>query len=251
LNNFLITFSADNRLYFYNLITNEIEYDFLVQRRSLKGFKVREVGKTIFFAYSCDDFSINLCKYEFMKKEDIKIFDFEIPIKSFCLSNDAIYVLDDNSIKMFSFSGICVASVKISSISYIESFGNSILSVDSNKISEFDQRLASEPKVLTKGVYPTFRVKGEIGFITINDTIQAIEPKNMSIVNSVKCALPSKDIALLHNTIAVCTSTDLFYATDVIPIKNPIEISQFFCLNSRGMLVLSSDGIITLYSKVQ
>lgn len=251
LNNFLITFSSDNRFYFYNLVTNEIEYDFLVQRRSLKGFKVREIGKTIYFAYSCDDFSINLCKYEFMKKEDIKIFDFEIPIKSFCLSNDAIYVLDDNSIKMFSFAGICMASVKISNVSYIEHFSANLLAVDSNKISEFDQRLSPEPKVITKGVYPTFRLKGEVGFITNNDTIQAIDPKNMSVVNSVKCALPIKDIALLHNTIAVCTSTDLFYATDVISLRNPIEISQFLCLNSKGMLVLSSDGIITLYSKIQ
>lgn len=249
INNILITFSGDKRMYFYNLVSNEIEYEFEVQRRSLKWLKAREVGPTIFFAYSSDDYNVVLCRYDHGKKEDIHSFDFEIPIKSFCLSTDTLFILDDNNIKKYSFNGIIHGAYKNQAIDSIEWFGNVLLAADPNKICEIDPRTLSETRVITKGIYPTLKVKGDVAFIMQNDSIQAIDSKNMAVITSVKCALPIKDFSLLYNTIAVTTSKDLFYATDVIPLKSPLDISHFYCSNTRGLLVLSTDGIIVLFTK--
>lgn len=251
INNIVITFSTDGRIYFYNLATNEIEYDFVIQGRTVKDLKAIEVGKVVYFAYAVNEFTVNLCKYEYMKKDDIKLFDFDLPIKSFCINDEFLYVLDDNGIKAHTFMGVCVGSAKIPNIQAIECFGKSLIIIDSSKIAEFDLNKNVESNFIARGPYLCFKVKGDMAFVISKDVIQAIDFKNRAIVASVKCSLPCKDIAMYYSSIAVSTQSELFYANQVIPLKSPIEVSQFNCLNSRGLLVISTDGLIILYSKIQ
>lgn len=247
--NILIVYSSDMRFYFYNLLTNEIEFDFSVGQRPLKYFKVKECPDTIYMAYSTDEFSIRLCKYEFMKKEDVKIFEFESAFKSFCLSSDTLYVLDDSNIKSFTFLGMCTGVSKASHVLSIECADNKLFLADSMKVSEYDLHLNVELNILARCRFPILKVKNDEIFIILNDSIQVFDAKIGNLLSSVKSTLPCKDVALLFNTIAVCTSTDLFYATDIIPVKNPMEMSAYNCFDTKGLLVVSFDGIVVLYSR--
>lgn len=247
--NILIAYSSDLRVYFYNLVTNEIEFDFSIGQRPLKYFKVKESKETIYMAYSTDEFTIRLCKYEFMKKEDVKVFEFETAFKSFCLSFDTLYVLDDSNIKSFTFLGMCTGATKASHVLSIECADNKLLVADSMKVTEYDIRLNVEINVLARCRFPVLKVKNDEIFLILNDSIQVFDAKIGSLLSSVKSTLPCKDVALLFNTIAVCTSTDIFYATDIIPVKNPMEMSTYSCFDTKGLLVVSFDGIVTLYSR--
>lgn len=250
-NSTLIIHSSDGTIHFYNLTTNEIEYDFPILRGTLKMLKAREIDGVIYFAYSYNEYCINLCKYEYMKKDDIRVFEFEASIKEFCLGKEYLYVLDNSGVKAFTFSGTYVNASKHPEAFSVEWFGNNLVVAEGSKISEYDPNLSAEVGVIAMGVQSIFKVKGNVGFIISSDSIQAIDSTTGSVVASVKCTLPCKDLSILSNTIAVCTTTDLFYASDVIPLKNPIEIAQFICLNHRGLLAVSSDGIVTLFSKMQ
>lgn len=251
LNNILIAHSSDSTIHFYNLATNEIEYDFSTQRRTMRMIKSREVSGVIYFAYSCDGYCIKLCKYEHMKKDDINAFELETSIKGFCLNEECLYVLDSDGVKAFAFSGIFMNALSCPDAVSIECFGNNLVVAEESKISEYDARLSTETGVVARGAYLSLRVKRNVAFIISSDSIQAIDSRMGSVVASVKCMLPYKDLSILSNTIAVCTSAELFYASDVIPLKNPIEIAQFNCLNHGGLLVVSSDGIVILFSKIQ
>ncbi|ELA42201.1 uncharacterized protein VICG_00844 [Vittaforma corneae ATCC 50505] len=249
LNNILIVFSSDLHFYFYNLSTNEIEYDFQISQRCLKLLRVKEVKSTIYMAYSSEDYSIRLCKYENAEKSDIKIFEFDSPFKSFCISHDTLYIFDEmNTIKSFTFLGVCTGvSQSVQALS-IECVANKLLTIDASKIAEYDIRLNAETAILGRSRFPIVKIKGDDIFLILNDSIQAIDGKMGSVVSSVKCSLPSKDVALLFNTIAVCTVTDLFYATDIIPLRNPMELDSFICFNTKGLIIVSSDGIVTLFT---
>lgn len=251
LNNILIVFSKDLHFYFYNLETNEIEYDFAILQKSLKLLKVKEVQNTIYMAYSSDDYSIRLCKYENTKKSDIKVFDLESPLKSFCISHDTLYVLDSmGMIKSFTFLGVCTGAIQVGGALSIECTANKLLTIDAGKVAEYDLRLSAEISVIACCRYPTVKIKNDYIFLILNDSIQVVDSKIGSMISSVKCTLPNKDVAILFNTIAVCTATDLFYATDVIPVKNPIELDEYSCFNTKGLIFISSDGIVTLYTRI-
>lgn len=249
LNNILIVFSSDLHFYFYNLSTNEIEYDFQVSQRCLKLLRVKEVKSTIYMAYSSDDYSIRLCKYENAEKSDIKVFEFDSPFKSFCMSHDTLYVFDEiNTIKSFTFLGVCTGMSQAVHAQSIECVANKLLVIDASKIAEYDMRLNVETAILARSRFPVVKIKGDDIFLILNDSIQVIDGKVGNVISSVKCSLPSKDVALLFNTIAVCTVTDLFYATDIIPLKNPTELDSFTCFGTKGLIVVSSDGIVTLFA---
>lgn len=249
-NNILITFSSDLHFYFYNLETNEIEYDFGISQRCLKLMKVKEVNSTIYMAYSSDDYSIRLCKYENAKKSDIKVLEFETPIKFFCISHDMVYVIEDTgTIKSFTFLGVCTGALQSVSALSIDCIGDKLIVIDQSRVAEYD-RMGTEIAVLARSRFPIVKIKNENIFMILNDSVQVIDGKTGNAISSVKCTLPCKDIALLFNTIAVCTSTDLFYATDIIPLKNPIELDCYSCFNTKGLIIVSADGIVTLLTRV-
>lgn len=251
INNILIVFSNDLHFYFYNLNTNEIEYDFSIPQRSLKNVKVKEVKNTIYMAYSSDDYSIRLCKYENTKKSDIKVFEFETPFKSYCISHDTLFVFDDlGTVKSYTFLGVCIGVSQSIHAQTIECASNKLITIDTTKVAEYDIRIGSEISVLARSRFPSVKVKGDDIFLILNDSIQVVDSKTGNVVSSVKCTLPSKDVSLLYNTIAVCTNNDLFYATDIIPIKNPIELNGYTCFNTKGLLVVSSEGIVTLFTRI-
>lgn len=247
--NVLVVYSSDLQFHFYNLATNMIEFDFCIGPRPLKYFKVRENKEIIYIAYATDEFSIRLCKYEHMKKEDVKVFDFDTAFKSFCLSSDTLYVLEDGYIKSFTFLGMSTGKSKASHVLSIECAGNKLLIADSTKVSEYDIRLNVELNILARCRFPVMKVKNDEIFLVLNDSIQVFDAKIGNLLSSVNSTLPCKDVALLFNTIAVCTSTDLFYGTDIVQVENPMEMSTFSCFDVKGLIVVSFDGIVTLYSR--
>lgn len=249
LNNILVAYSADSHIYFYNLATNEIEFDFSIPPRPLKIMKVKESENSIYIAYSSDDFVIKLCKYEYMKKEDLKTFEFDIPFRSFCISFDTLYVLNDQGIKSYNFIGQVINGSKPTHAISIECLGNRLLLVDPTKISEFDLLSNTEVTIFARSRFPILKVKNNEAFLILNDCIQVIDSKLGGVIATVKSTLPCKDVALLSNTIAVCTVNDLFFATDIIPVKAPIEISSYSCMNAKGLLLVSAEGIVILYNK--
>lgn len=250
INNVLVVYSADSHVYFYNLATNEIEYDFSTSSsRPLKFMKVKEIENQIFIAYSSDDYTIKLCKYGNMKKEDIKSFEFDIPFRSFCISHDTLYVLSEQGIKSYNFMGTCTGASKPNHSVSIECLGNRLLLVEPTKISEYNLITNTETTVFARSRFPMLKIKNNEAFLILNDSIQVVEGKMGSVIASVKSTLPCKDVALFANTIAVCTGNDLFYASDIISVKNPIEVSYYNCLNTKGLLLVSSEGMIVLYNK--
>ncbi|KAM0679498.1 hypothetical protein GINT2_002342 [Glugoides intestinalis] len=249
-NNILIVYCSEMKFYFYNLATNEIEFDFSTAPRCIKTLKIREVAESIYFAYSLDDYGVTLCKYEFGKKTDIKNFVFDSPIKSFCISNDTLYTLNEASVQAHMFLGGSNGISRQIRAQEVESAGSRLLLVDPGRIIEYDFRLGTEVAILAKGRFPRVRIKGSDIFLLLNNAIQVIDATSGEMFSSVKCNLPSVDVALLNNTIAVCTQGDLFYATEIIQQKNPIEMSSYSCFNTTGLIVVSSDGIVSLYNKV-
>jgi len=250
-NNILIAFSADLHFYFYNLETNEIEYDFAIAQRSLKLLRIREVKNTIYMAYSSDEYSIRLCKYENTKKSDIRVFEFETPFKSFCISHEMLYIVEElNTVKSFTFLGVCTGVSQAASVLSLECAADKLLVVDQAKVVEYDMRMSAETAVLARSRFPVVKIKNDGIFLILNDSVQVIDGKGGNVVSSVKCTLPCRDIGLLFNTIAVCTTTDLFYATDIIPLKNPIELDSYTCFNTKGLIAVSSDGIVTLFTRI-
>lgn len=249
-NNILIVYCSEMKFYFYNLATNEIEFDFSTAPRCIKTLKIREIAETIYFAYSFDDYGVTLCKYEVGKKTDIKNFVFDSAIKSFCINSDTLYALNETSVQALPFLGVSTGISRQIHAQEIESAGTRLLLVDPGRIIEYDFRLGTEVAILARGRFPRVRIKGNDIFLLLNDAIQVIDATNGEIFSSVKCNLPSVDVALLNNTIAVCTQGDLFYATEIIQQKNPIEMSNYCCFNTTGLLVVSSDGIVSLYNKV-
>lgn len=250
LNNILVVYSTDSHIYFYNLATNEIECDFPISTpRPLKHMKVRETENSILLAYSADDYSIRLCKYSNMKREDLKIFEFDIPFRSFCFNTDTLFILTDQGIKSYNFMGVCTGASKPFHAVSIECLGNRLLIVDPTKIAEFNLATNNEVMIFARSRFPMLRVKNHEAFLILNDSIQVVDSKLGNVIANVKSTLPCKDVALFANTIAVCTGSDLFYASDIISVKNPIEVSYYNCLNSAGLLVVSAEGMIVLYSK--
>lgn len=176
LNSILIVHSSDGRIHFYNLATNEIEYGFSTRRKGMKMIKAIESGDTIYFAYSCDGYCVNVCSYAHMKKDDMCAIESETLISDLCLSKDYVYVLD-GMIKMFTLSGACVRMLVCQGGTSIEWINGSLAVARTSKISEYDAFLSGEIGVIAVGTNLAFKAKGGIAFIILDGSIQAIDIK--------------------------------------------------------------------------
>lgn len=251
INKILILCCIDNKVYFYNLANNSMDYCFISGRRLVRIIRHHETSDRIYLAYSTDNYSITLSRFFAGKVEEIKTIDFEVPVRSYCFANDNFLVLSDNStLKIFSFDGEVLKILQTSrAVISIDYFGKSLLMVETNRIVEFDLTMNMEIKTLCRAKNPYLTVKGEFAFLTLSDTIQVFNSYSPGPIMSISNMMAYKDICMVLNRPAICTESEIFYGGDIIPLPSAMEISEYSLPGVSGLIVVSSEGIVTLYSK--
>lgn len=246
----LICCCADGDIYFYNLERNAIEYEFQTPWRSIKQMRVLEKENSLFLAYSHDEYNISLCRYSNGKKEDIKVITSDLPIRSMCLGGCSLFVLAENSLlRLYNLAGDLIKTFKISGdVFAIDFFGNNLLMIETSRVVEFDLNLNAEIKILSKGPRPAVCVRENFAFVLYADTIQVFGTYSPFPVLTLKCTLACKDLAMVMEKLAICTSNDVFYGHNVVPAPGAIAIAQFIEDGIARLLVITSQGVLIYFN---
>jgi LisH len=257
----LVNACSDNRIYFYNFMNNEIEFDFLASKwpikklavteieHPMKGSRMSDMETSILLAYNWDDSNIKICMYDKMQKVDIGMV--EASILSYAISADALYVLEKNStLKIFSLNGEILKSYKINpAATAIDILGKNLLIVENSRIYPFDFDNPENIRNICKNGYSSVFIKKKNLFVLTGQSLDVYDCQ-LGFIASLKPSLTYKDVYMLCGMIAVYTGNEILVGSEAIPCQSAVEMSEFEFGSEHGMFAVLSNSIIVLYSKL-
>ncbi len=252
----LLMACADNKMYFYNISKNIIEYSLTIKTQNGVSISFKECHDGIFVAYALDTYSVYLFKYFDGMISEIKTIKSDNNLYSYKFLDKSMVILYANRIlKIFSLAGDLIKQTEISDQCYsLETFLNHILFIKEDTIMEFDYNIETEVRTPITGKVNNIIVKNGYLFVFYIDQIHVFNsfPQNKPIcIYFFENRLELKDITCFYNSVAICFENELFYSNIKIQTSNAVGVYTLLQHGKPVLMVLSSDGKILFISLIQ
>lgn len=243
----LVSTCADGKVYFYNIMTNILEFSFNLVTRQIIGVKCTEIKDLICLVYELDKNTIILSKYYKGRKEDVKTIFFKEVIQGYCIGSNGLFILLENGIMIsFSLSGEKIKEFDIGgNVKIIEYFFDYILLIEQGRVRLYEYLTCSEPGVLAEGNFTMVAVKDTYAFIIYPDSIHIFCPTMPYLLKKVFSTISCRDMAYINNTLAVCTGNEVYYGELIAPLIGSLNVYGINIPGFSGLLIVTAEGIIT------